>query len=212
MKITNKIALIFLLAGSTFGMDIWAATTWDVSLWGKRRAFTEHVEKLAELVNAKTNGDFTLNISYGGLAKNKENLDGIAAGQFEMAQFCSFYHRTKNPTLTVSELPFSRDLSLKQVADIELALFAHPIVKQDLARWNATLLMPTPLPQYNIMASNGKAPETLSIDLIALKMRGPGGIIGVLRQLGVFKIDVPAGQVREAMDNCLLYTSDAADE
>lgn len=25
------------------------ATEWNVSLWGKRRAFTEHVEKLAEL-------------------------------------------------------------------------------------------------------------------------------------------------------------------
>lgn len=30
------------------------AVEWDVSLWGKRRAFTEHVEKLAELVSAKT--------------------------------------------------------------------------------------------------------------------------------------------------------------
>ena len=32
------------------------ATEWNVSVWGKRRAFTEHVEKLAELVSAKTNG------------------------------------------------------------------------------------------------------------------------------------------------------------
>ncbi|MEO0361331.1 MAG: C4-dicarboxylate ABC transporter substrate-binding protein, partial [Pseudomonadota bacterium] len=50
------------------------AVEWNVSLWGKRRAFTEHVEKLAELVSAKTNGEFTLNISYGGLSKNRENL------------------------------------------------------------------------------------------------------------------------------------------
>ncbi|MEC7962621.1 MAG: C4-dicarboxylate ABC transporter substrate-binding protein, partial [Pseudomonadota bacterium] len=42
------------------------ATEWNVSLWGKRRAFTEHVEKLAELVSEKTGGEFTLNISYGG--------------------------------------------------------------------------------------------------------------------------------------------------
>ena len=32
------------------------ATEWNVSVWGKRRAFTEHVEKLAELVSEKTNG------------------------------------------------------------------------------------------------------------------------------------------------------------
>jgi len=82
------------------------ATEWNVSLWGKRRAFTEHVEKLAELVAEKTDGDFTLNLSYGGLSKNRENLDGISIGAFEMAQFCAGYHRDKNPTITVLELPF----------------------------------------------------------------------------------------------------------
>src|SRR6056297_2796303 len=65
------------------------ATEWNVSLWGKRRAFTEHVEKLAELVSEKTDGDFTLNISYGGLSNNRENLDGISIGAFEMAEFCA---------------------------------------------------------------------------------------------------------------------------
>ena len=81
------------------------ATEWNVSLWGKRRAFTEHVEKLAELVSEKTGGEFTLNISYGGLSKNKENLDGIEIGAFEMAQFCAGYHRDKNRVIAVQELP-----------------------------------------------------------------------------------------------------------
>ncbi|MGB0905282.1 MAG: C4-dicarboxylate ABC transporter substrate-binding protein, partial [Mangrovicoccus sp.] len=72
------------------------ATEWNVSLWGKRRAFTEHVEKLAELVSEKTGGEFTLNISYGGLSKNTENLDGLSIGAFEMAQFCAGYHPDKN--------------------------------------------------------------------------------------------------------------------
>ena len=73
-KIMTKAALAAVavsFAGTAF------ATEWNVSLWGKRRAFTEHVEKLAELVSAKTNGEFTLNISYGCLSKNTENLDGI---------------------------------------------------------------------------------------------------------------------------------------
>ncbi len=78
--------LSMILAGAAF------AEQWNVSLWGKPRAFTEHVEKLAELVAQKTNGEFTLNLSYGGLSKNKENLDGIAIGAFEMAQFCAGYH------------------------------------------------------------------------------------------------------------------------
>ena len=80
---TAVVALAVAFAGEAI------ATEWNVSVWGKRRAFTEHVEKLAELVSAKTNGEFTMNVSYGGLSKNRENLDGISIGAFEMAQFCA---------------------------------------------------------------------------------------------------------------------------
>lgn len=120
------------------------ATEWNVSLWGTRRAFTEHVEKLAELVDAKTGGEFTLNISYGGLSKNRENLDGISIGAFEMAQFCAGYHRDKNPSITVLELPFLGVSSLEQEIELSMAVYSHPATVADLARWNATLLMPFP--------------------------------------------------------------------
>jgi TRAP-type C4-dicarboxylate transport system substrate-binding protein len=176
-----------------------AATEWNVSLWGKRRAFTENVEKLAELVEAKTNGEFKLNISYGGLSKSRENLDGISFGAFEMAQFCSFYHSDKNPTITVTELPFSQDVSLARVSEIYSEVFKHPIVKKDLARWNATLLMPTPLPQYNIV-SKGDELKSLE-DFDGLRVRGPGGIMGVLGKLGAVKTGVPFSEVRQSMDS-----------
>jgi len=176
-----------------------AATEWNVSLWGKRRAFTENVEKLAELVEAKTNGEFKLKISYGGLSKSRENLDGISFGAFEMAQFCSFYHADKNPTITVTELPFSQDVSLAQVSKIYSEVFKHPEVKKDLARWNATLLMPTPLPQYNIV-SKGDAINSLD-DFDGLRVRGPGGIMGVLGKLGAVKTGVPFSEVRQSMDS-----------
>ena len=122
------------------------AAEWNVSLWGKKRAFTEHVEKLAELVSAKTNGEFTLNISYGGLSKNRENLDGISIGAFEMAQFCAGYHRDKNPSITVLELPFLGVTSLEQEVKLSKAVYAHPATVADLNRWNATLLMPSLCP------------------------------------------------------------------
>lgn len=179
--------------------ETYAATEWNVSLWGKRRAFTENVEKLAELVEAKTKGEFKLNISYGGLSKSRENLDGISIGAFEMAQFCSFYHTAKNPSITVTELPFSRTLSLARVSQIYTEVFKHPIVKKDLARWNATLLMPTPLPQYNIV-SKGDAIQGLA-DFKGLRVRGPGGIMGVLGKLGAVKTGVPFSEVRQSMDS-----------
>src|SRR6056297_2357806 len=113
------------------------ATEWNVSLWGQRRAFTEHVERLAELVSERTNGEFTLNISYGGLSSNRENLDGISIGAFEMAQFCAGYHADKNPSITVLELPFLGVTSLEQEAKISQALYEHPAAVEDLARWTA---------------------------------------------------------------------------
>lgn len=199
MKRLTKLALASAVLTSFVASEAYAATEWNVSLWGKRRAFTEHVEKLSELVAAKTNGDFTLNISYGGLSKSKENLDGISIGAFEMAQFCSFYHKSKNPTITVTELPFSKDLSLSRINEIYTEVYKHPVVAKDLARWNATLLMPTPLPQYNIVAK-GDAPAALT-DMKGLRVRGPGGIMGVLGKLGAIKTGVPFGEVRQSMDS-----------
>ena len=197
--INNKTLTAVAVVGSLLAFEIHAATEWNVSLWGKRRAFTENVEKLAELVEQKTRGDFKLKISYGGLSKSRENLDGISIGAFEMAQFCSFYHKGKNPTITVTELPFVKNLSLSKIAKIYQQVHNHPIVVKDLARWNATLLMPTPLPQYNIV-SKSESLDSLS-DFKGLRVRGPGGIMGVLGKLGAIKTGVPFSEVRQSMNS-----------
>lgn len=197
--LNRKLIIITTVCAGLLATEIQAATEWNVSLWGKRRAFTENVEKLAELVEKKTSGDFKLKISYGGLSKEKENLDGISIGAFEMAQFCSFYHNDKNPTITVTELPFSKEVSLKRVAEIFQKVHEHPIVKKDLARWNATLLMPTPMPQYNLV-SKTDALKNLA-DFKGMRVRGPGGIMGVLGKLGAVKTGVPFSEVRQSMDS-----------
>jgi len=48
MKNYLRLAALAAVTASFAGEAV-AETTWNVSLWGKRRAFTEHVEKLAEL-------------------------------------------------------------------------------------------------------------------------------------------------------------------
>ncbi|WP_380051977.1 C4-dicarboxylate TRAP transporter substrate-binding protein [Falsihalocynthiibacter sp. SS001] len=176
-----------------------AATEWNVSLWGKRRAFTEHVEKLAELVSEKTNGEFTLNISYGGLSNNRENLDGISIGAFEMAQFCAGYHADKNPSITVLELPFLGVSSLEQERAISQALYQHPAAVEDLARWNATLLMPSPLPQYNLVGV-GDAPKTLA-EYEGLTVRATGGIGQAMEAVNAVPTSMSATEVRQALDS-----------
>ncbi len=176
-----------------------AAVEWNVSLWGQRRAFTEHVEKLAELVDQKTGGEFTLNISYGGLSNNRENLDGISIGAFEMAQFCAGYHPDKNPTITVMELPFLGISTLEQEREISQAVYAHPAAQADLGRWNATLLMPSPLPQYNLVGV-GDAPASLA-DFEGLSVRATGGIGAAMETVGAVPTSMTATEVRQALDS-----------
>lgn len=197
-KVT-KSALAIAIATSIVSTNVLASTEWNVSLWGKKRAFTEHVEKLAELVSAKTNGEFTLNISYGGLSKNKENLDGISFGAFEMAQFCAGYHADKNPTITVLELPFLNVNSLDKEVEVSMALYQHPAVVKDLARWNATLLMTSPMPQYNI-AGLGDAPTTLEA-FDGIRVRATGGLGQAMQAVNAVPTSMSATEVRQSLDS-----------
>lgn len=181
-----------------------AAEEWNVSVWGKRRAFTEHVEKLAELLSAKTNGEFTLNISYGGLSKNTENLDGISIGAFEMAQFCAGYHPDKNRVITVLELPFLGVQTLEQEVAVSNAVYAHPAAAAEMAQWNAKLLMTSPMPQYNIVGT-GTPRKTLS-DFEGMRVRATGGIGKALKAAGAVPTSVTATEAYQAMESGVVDT------
>jgi TRAP-type C4-dicarboxylate transport system substrate-binding protein len=116
-----------------------------------------------------------------------------------MAQFCAGYHRDKNPTITVLELPFLGVGDLETEIKVSQAVYSHPATVADLARWNATLLMPSPLPQYNI-AGKGKAPETLA-DFEGMSVRATGGIGNALKRIGVSPVSLGAGEVFGAMES-----------
>tara|TARA_R110002094_G_scaffold18143_4_gene29798 strand:- start:2529 stop:3545 length:1017 start_codon:yes stop_codon:yes gene_type:complete len=181
-----------------------AATEWNVSVWGKRRAFTEHVEKIAELVSAKTNGEFTMNISYGGLSKNRENLDGISIGAFEMAQFCAGYHRDKNRVITVLELPFLGVENLEQEVAVSKAVYAHPAATEEMAQWNAKLLMTSPMPQYNIVGTG--EPRTTLADFEGMRVRATGGLGQAFEAVGGVPTSVTATEAYQAMESGVVDT------
>ncbi|MEL6450820.1 MAG: C4-dicarboxylate TRAP transporter substrate-binding protein [Pseudomonadota bacterium] len=187
----------------TFALEA-AATEWNVSVWGKRRAFTEHVEKLAELVSEKTGGEFTMNISYGGLSKNRENLDGISIGAFEMAQFCAGYHRDKNRVITVLELPFLGVENLEQEVAVSSAVYAHPAAAEEMAQWNAKLLMTSPMPQYNLVGT-GEPRATLA-DFEGMRVRATGGIGNAFSAVGGVPTSVTATEAYQAMESGVVDT------
>ena len=180
------------------------ADEWNVSVWGKRRAFTEHIEKLGELLNEKTDGEFTLNISYGGLSKNKENLDGISIGAFEMAQFCAGYHRDKNRVVTVLELPFLGVENLEQEVAVSKAVYAHPAAAEEMAQWNAKLLMTSPMPQYNIVGT-GEPRDTLA-DFEGMRVRATGGLGQAFKAVGAVPTSVTATEAYQAMESGVVDT------
>ena len=201
MKLLKKlsvITIIFCFVTETF------AEEWNVSTWGKRRAFTEHIEKLAELVSAKTNGEFTMNISYGGLSKNRENLDGISIGAFEMAQFCAGYHPDKNRVVTVLELPFLGVENLEQEVAVSSAVYAHPAATKEMAQWNAKLLMTSPMPQYNLVGTG--APRDTLEAFNGMRVRATGGLGKAFKAAGAVPTSVTATEAYQAMESGVVDT------
>ena len=202
MKTLMPKLFVFAIAGALATETL--AEEWNVSVWGKRRAFTEHVHKLGELLEKKTNGEFTLNISYGGLSKNKENLDGISIGAFEMAQFCAGYHADKNRVVTVLELPFLGVENLAQEVAVSAAVYAHPAATEEMAQWNAKLLMTSPMPQYNLVGT-GKPRTTLS-DFEGMRVRATGGLGKAFAAAGSVPTSVTATEAYQAMESGLVDT------
>ena len=180
------------------------ATEWNVSVWGKRRAFTEHIEKLAELVAEKTNGEFTMNVSYGGLSKNTDNLDGISIGAFEMAQFCAGYHPDKNRVVTVLELPFLGVSNLEEEVAVSNAVYAHPAATDEMAQWNAKLLMTSPMPQYNLVGT-GDPRETLD-SFSGMRVRATGGLGEAFKTVGAVPTSVTSSEAYQAMESGVVDT------
>ncbi|WP_300442436.1 C4-dicarboxylate TRAP transporter substrate-binding protein [uncultured Mameliella sp.] len=181
-----------------------AATEWNVSTWGSRRAFTEHLHKIAELVSEKTDGEFTMNISYGGLSKNRENLDGISIGAFEMAQFCAGYHPDKNRAITVLELPFLGVSTLEEEVAVSHAIYAHPAVAKEMAQWNAKMLMTSPMPQYNLVGTGEPRDELSEFD--GMRVRATGGLGKAFSAVGGVPTSVTSSEAYQAMDSGVVDT------
>lgn len=184
------------------GSDVQAAekVAWNLSAWGKRRAFTEGVEALSAYVAEKSGGDFTITIHYGGtLSKPRENLDGIALGAFEAAMFCASYHPDKNRTVTVLELPFLPIPNGRVQKAVDLAVYNHPATQKELAQWNAKLLMSAALPQYEFMGK-GDAPHTLA-DFDGMRVRALGGIGKAMEKIGAVPTTVTAPETYRAIES-----------
>lgn len=167
---------------------------WSISLWGKPRAFTVGTEKMAELINAKTDGNWKIKLYYGGaLSKSRENLDGLAIGAFEGAMACNFYHPLKNPALMVLTMPMLPMQSWDDNRAMRDVVYANPAVIAELAQWNAIPYVSSYLPQYELLGK-GKMPLTLA-DWSGMSVRAGGGVGKAMAKLGATPTSSAATEV-----------------
>ena len=172
--------------------------SWKMSLWGKRRAFTEGAEYVSAQVAERTGGKFTIKLFYGQqLSKSKENLDGISLGAFEAAMFCASYHPGKNAPLNVLDLPFLPLADFGVMRKVHDAVYGHPAAQEALAKWNAYLYMSNILPQYEYMGK-GAPPQSVA-DFKGKRLRALGGMGRAAELIGATPSTMPASETYTAL-------------
>ncbi len=172
--------------------------TWKAALFGPPRALTKPADWWAREVAARTGGQVKIELVYGeALAKATEIPEALRAGAFEIGLYCTAYYPGKFPLYTVLDLPMLAPDDVRVLARAQLALGEHPAVVAELKRWNVRILLPAPLPQYQIMS---KKKVTKVEDFKGLRIRISGEMGRVLDDFGAVKSLVPAPEVYPSLE------------
>jgi TRAP-type C4-dicarboxylate transport system substrate-binding protein len=77
-------------------------------------------------------------------------------------------------------------------------------VQDEMAQWNAKLLMTSPMPQYNIVGT-GEPRSTLA-DMEGMRVRATGGLGEAFKTVGAVPTSVTATEAYQAMDSGVVDT------
>jgi len=196
-------SLPFLLAAAAAAQTVQGPkVAWNLSLWGKARAFTKQSDILSEMVAERTGGNFTLKVHYGGaLSPPKENIDGIKIGAFETAMVAYAYAPGKTPALMVLNLPFLPLADMDKQIAVQQKVYAHPAIRAELGRWGAQDLIFVGSPPYEFMGT-GEAPTRLD-GWKGKRVRALGGVGKAMGRLGAVPTSVPAPELYASMERGL---------
>src|SRR6266851_5463468 len=128
------------------------ATTWKATIWGPPRTSSQPFEWFAKEVAAKTGGQMKIEITYG-QGKPTDMADWIKSGASDAAWMCTSYFADKMPLVTVMDLPMFAPEDISVLGRVELALADHPAIQAELRKWNIKMMLPAPLPQYQLMGT-----------------------------------------------------------
>jgi TRAP-type C4-dicarboxylate transport system substrate-binding protein len=191
----NLMVIAAAAATSALGTPASAETMWRASLWSPARAVTKPFEWYAKEVAAKTNGQMKIEFAY---AKGKagDAADMVKSGSAEMAYFCAQYFPEAMPLATVLDLPMFAPEKISVMGQVELALGDHPAIQAELRRSNAKMIIPLPLPQYQLMGTRRVAKLE---DFKGAKLRISGEMGKVLQEYGAQISVVPSNESTAAL-------------
>ncbi|WP_323766987.1 TRAP transporter substrate-binding protein DctP [Marinovum sp.] len=195
------IAASLLLAGATSAaaQDV----RWQASTWGTPRAATAGAEAWAEEIARRTDGAFQISIHYGGeLSAPRNNLDNLQLGAFEVANYCGGFHPGKHPASMVVELPFLPFEDLANQRAAHEAVYSHPTVEAELARWNAKWMLSSVLPQMELIGRGEAVDSVAGIEGLRVRALGPLG--SAYAKAGAVPMSLSAPETYQALSQGVL--------
>jgi TRAP-type C4-dicarboxylate transport system substrate-binding protein len=167
-------ALVAATLGAAFATPAMAQKqTWNINIFGPKRAVTAGIEAIAEHFGKVSGGALEVKLVYGGaLGPERQIPEGIKSGGYEGGLLCVGYYPNKMPLTTVMELPFLAPANLAARAKVDQALLDHPdIVKEMAGRWGMKALATAFLPPFEFMGNKRIAKVE---DMKGVKMRISG--------------------------------------
>lgn len=135
------------LGSSALAADI----TWKAPIWGPKRASSEPFAWYAKEVAAKTGGQLKIEFTYD-QGKAADALDKLTSGAADAGYICTPYYGDQMPLVTVMDLPLFAPDSIAALGRVQLALADHPVIQAELRKSGIKMLLPAPLPQYQMMS------------------------------------------------------------
>lgn len=175
---------------------------WRHALFGPPREVTRGMEWYAKEVQTRSNGRMSIELGYGEvLAKSTEIPEGLKAGAYELGWFCGSYYPGKIPLFSLLDSAFFAPEDAALQARLEMLLFEHPAIQEEMKKWNGKPLLPTPLESYQMM---GKKRIAKVEDLKGVRIRVSGEMAKPLEEFGAVKALVPAPEVYTSLDKGIL--------
>ncbi|MBJ3778026.1 TRAP transporter substrate-binding protein [Acuticoccus mangrovi] len=173
--------------------------TWNVSLWGNPRAFTQPAEDFKRLIAERTDGRFTWELFYGGqLSGPRENLDGLQIGAFEAAYYSSAFSPDKNPIAMGLDLPFLPIPDLPTREKVIETYFAQPAAAAEWDGLGVKRLYTVLVPQFEFMGV-GEPPIELE-DWNGKRIRALSGLADAMSALGASSSSISPPEVYTSLE------------